>query len=79
MRCPHCGADSPDGMKFCGHCGAALGSICASCGTDNPAEFKFCGRCGAPLDAPGLRDGPRRSPICPVPKPRSRQARYPAK
>ena len=68
MRCPHCGADSPDGMKFCGHCGAALGLICASCGTDNPAEFKFCGRCGAPLDGSGLRERAAPEPYLPRPQ-----------
>jgi class 3 adenylate cyclase/tetratricopeptide (TPR) repeat protein len=56
MRCPHCGADSPAGMKFCGRCGAPLPAVCGACGASNPAEHKFCGRCGALLDAPGLQE-----------------------
>ncbi len=56
MRCPRCGADGPAGMKFCGQCGAALGTICPSCGSGNPPEHRFCGQCGAPLDRPGLSD-----------------------
>ncbi|MGC2523000.1 MAG: adenylate/guanylate cyclase domain-containing protein [Stellaceae bacterium] len=60
MRCPHCGADSPAGMRFCGQCGAPLPLVCRSCGAANPAEHKFCGQCGVPLDAPGLQDGAER-------------------
>ena len=60
MRCPHCGADSPAGMRFCGQCGASLPLVCRSCGAVNPAEHKFCGQCGVPLDAPGLQDGAER-------------------
>ena len=56
MRCPHCGADSPAGMKFCGRCGAPLPAVCGACGASNPAEHKFCGHCGALLDAPGLQE-----------------------
>jgi class 3 adenylate cyclase/tetratricopeptide (TPR) repeat protein len=36
-------------MKFCGNCGAALGSRCPRCGLENPPEFKFCGECGMSL------------------------------
>jgi class 3 adenylate cyclase/tetratricopeptide (TPR) repeat protein len=54
MKCARCQADNPAGMKFCGQCGARLGSACAACGAENPAEFRFCGQCGAPLDrSPG--------------------------
>jgi class 3 adenylate cyclase/tetratricopeptide (TPR) repeat protein len=53
MRCAQCSADSPEGMKFCGQCGAALASACPSCGAANPPEHKFCGQCGKPLDLPG--------------------------
>jgi len=55
MRCPHCGADSPAGMKSCGQCGARLASGCPSCGASNPPDHKFCGQCGTPLEA-GLRE-----------------------
>lgn len=52
MNCPACGADTPDGIKFCGECGARLPSTphrCAACGFENPGHFKFCGECGSPL------------------------------
>src|SRR5262249_37740184 len=54
MKCPECGADSPSGMKFCGHCGAPLGFTCPS---SNPPEHRFCGQCGASLDRSGRREG----------------------
>jgi class 3 adenylate cyclase/tetratricopeptide (TPR) repeat protein len=54
MKCPECSSDSPPGMKFCGQCGAKLGSVCAQCGTESPPGFKFCGECGSPLGGPKL-------------------------
>src|SRR5438132_10821335 len=72
MRCSRCRAESPPGMKFCGHCGAPLGRVCPSCGADNPRTHRFCGQCGASLDGPGPQNtvsasvtpefGPRRAP-----------------
>jgi hypothetical protein len=52
MKCSPCGADNPAGLKFCGQCGAALGTACPSCGAGNPPGHRFCGQCGAPLYAP---------------------------
>jgi class 3 adenylate cyclase/tetratricopeptide (TPR) repeat protein len=49
MRCASCGADNPDGMKFCGNCAAPLHNRCPRCGFENPPGFKFCGECAAPL------------------------------
>src|SRR5271170_4689376 len=49
MRCSGCATENPAGMKFCGNCGAALGSRCPRCGLENPPEFKFCGECGMSL------------------------------
>src|SRR6266542_915581 len=49
MTCTGCGAKNPDGMKFCGTCGASLTTACPACAFDNPAGFRFCGRCGGPL------------------------------
>src|SRR5215475_2510247 len=49
MRCPSCGFDNPEGMKFCGECAAPLQNRCPQCGFDNPPRFKFCGECAAPL------------------------------
>ena len=62
MRCSRCGSDCPAGMKFCGQCGASLGSKCPSCGADNPPEHKFCGHCGARFAAPGLRESAAPNP-----------------
>src|SRR5262245_7278186 len=58
MRCPQCGHDNPDGVKFCGECGTRFDSRCPSCGTDNPSANKFCHQCGqalAPPPAPAAR------------------------
>src|SRR5215510_13183135 len=49
MRCPSCGFDNPEGMKFCGGCAAPLQNRCPQCGFDNPPRFKFCGECATPL------------------------------
>jgi hypothetical protein len=49
MRCPSCGVDTPEGMNFCGRCGAKLAQSCLRCGFENPPGFAFCGRCGTPL------------------------------
>ncbi|MBI3301421.1 MAG: zinc ribbon domain-containing protein [Deltaproteobacteria bacterium] len=49
MRCPSCGFDNPEGMKFCGECAAPLKNRCPNCGFENPPRFKFCGECAAPL------------------------------
>jgi class 3 adenylate cyclase/tetratricopeptide (TPR) repeat protein len=67
MRCPGCGADNSAGMRFCGQCGAPLGSACPSCGASNPAEHKFCGQCGAPLGGLIKRDGASLEPHTPKP------------
>src|SRR5215510_4103529 len=49
MHCPSCGQDNPEGMKFCGECGAPFKHRCSQCGFENPPRFKFCGDCGATL------------------------------
>ena len=54
MRCPSCGVDTPEGMNFCGRCGAKLAQSCLRCGFENPPGFAFCGRCGTPLTGPAL-------------------------
>ncbi len=58
MNCPKCQAGNPDGMKFCGECGAKLERVCPRCHFPNPPQFKFCGQCGhdltPPKEAPSL-------------------------
>jgi uncharacterized membrane protein YvbJ len=55
MKCPNCGAENPEGQKFCGGCGrnlhgphqARLGLVkCPNCGFDNPEGKRFCAACG---------------------------------
>ncbi len=49
IACATCGAENPDGQRFCGSCGAALAAGCSVCGTTNPPGQRFCGDCGSPL------------------------------
>jgi class 3 adenylate cyclase len=48
MRCPSCGFENPEGMKFCGQCASPLDRRCPQCGFDNPPGFAFCGQCATP-------------------------------
>ena len=52
MQCPKCQFENPEGIKFCGECGAKLERICSSCNSSNPLQFKFCGECGHKLEVP---------------------------
>jgi predicted ATPase/class 3 adenylate cyclase len=49
MRCPSCGFETPEGLKFCNDCGTPLRMLCAQCGFANQPQAKFCGACGAAL------------------------------
>ena len=50
LICERCGfEDNPDGMNFCGRCGAPLGTQCPRCGLYNPPGQSVCKRCAAPL------------------------------
>jgi polyisoprenyl-phosphate glycosyltransferase len=73
MRCSRCRADNSAGMKFCGQCGAPLGSACPSCGAANPSDNRFCGQCGAALDRLGLQEFAAPEPY--LPRPRDTEAR----
>lgn len=67
-KCTNCGADLPDGAKFCGGCGTATPApapaapaklFCGNCGTELTPGTKFCGNCGAaPNATPGAAPAP---------------------
>lgn len=50
-KCPNCGAEVAQGLKFCGECGTkiAVKNNCPNCGAENPPGMKFCGECGTKL------------------------------
>jgi class 3 adenylate cyclase/predicted ATPase len=56
MKCPKCQFENPEGIKFCGECGAKLDKICPECNFPNPLQFKFCGECGHNLTTPSEPD-----------------------
>jgi len=60
MKCQQCNFDNPEGMKFCGECGAKLDLVCPGCKFSNPSSFKFCGNCGHNL-TPSSEPPPRES------------------
>ena len=65
MTCAVCGGENPAGKRFCGDCGAPLGSACPSCGAENPPDKRFCGDCGAALRAAAAvaAPSPREAPV----------------
>ena len=71
MRCSNCGAENPQGLKFCNECAAPLGRRCSKCGFENAPTAKFCGECAAPLNIP---EGSGRSPAVAVSIPTIRVA-----
>jgi hypothetical protein len=50
-RCPNCGHQNPEGVKFCQECGTKLVPAgpkhCTSCGAELAPGTRFCGECGA--------------------------------
>ena len=49
MKCPNCGEENAEEMKFCGNCGTKLPepmNHCPNCNKDWPITLKFCGECG---------------------------------
>jgi hypothetical protein len=49
LKCSKCQFENPEGMNFCGGCGAKLDKPCSGCSHANPPQFKFCGKCGQSL------------------------------
>jgi ribosomal protein L40E len=54
--CAKCGAENPQGSKFCANCGGPLSVQspllaikCTKCGTENIPGSKFCVSCGSPM------------------------------
>src|SRR5260370_32165790 len=62
MHCFSCGAENPDGLKFCNECGAPLKRRCPTCDFDNAPTAKFCGECAASLTVPASRLDPPKAP-----------------
>jgi len=65
MKCPKCGHENPERVKFCNGCGAELKSelVCPQCGQKNPQGSKFCNECGHALVEPALQPPPPPSPM----------------
>ncbi len=49
MECSACGAQNPEGKRFCADCGSVLVDLCPRCASVNPPGKKFCGECGTGL------------------------------
>src|SRR5271170_5038221 len=67
MHCSACGAENPEGLKFCEQCAAPFRRHCLRCGFDNSPAARFCGECAAPLQgaagtAPAAPSAPGRAP-----------------
>ena len=58
MTCPSCQASTPDGSRFCSHCGTPLVVLCEACATPNPRGSRFCALCGLPLEPVAPVRGP---------------------
>jgi class 3 adenylate cyclase/tetratricopeptide (TPR) repeat protein len=49
MKCPKCGSDNREGIKFCEECGEKMEMTCPECGTKIVMGKNFCGECGHKL------------------------------
>src|SRR5439155_17308921 len=62
MRCVNCGAENPEGLKFCNECAAPFKRQCDKCGFENAPAAKFCGECATPLNLPSTDRPSARAP-----------------
>lgn len=55
--CNYCGAELPDGARFCHMCGKTVQHkpICPKCQAELPEGSRFCSFCGASLEAGGSK------------------------
>jgi class 3 adenylate cyclase/tetratricopeptide (TPR) repeat protein len=52
MKCPKCKFEIPEGLTFCGKCGAKLEKVCPKCNFSNSFDYSYCGKCGHDLGLP---------------------------
>lgn len=69
MKCPQCGKELKDSVKFCGGCGKSIPApaACPSCNTPNVPSAKFCKGCGKPITdahAPTTTSAPAPVGVC---------------
>ena len=78
VKCPRCGALSPESKKFCADCGQDLSKngqkdektpeiICSACGAVMSPQMKFCAQCGAKYNPCPIcgADMPEGAAVCP--------------
>jgi class 3 adenylate cyclase/tetratricopeptide (TPR) repeat protein len=55
MQCSRCQHHNRSQARYCGECGAALGSLCPDCGSKLEHGSKFCDWCGASVAGTRVR------------------------
>jgi class 3 adenylate cyclase len=64
MHCSACGAENPEGLKFCEQCAAPFKRRCLRCGFENSPAARFCGECATPLQgAAGTASATKSAPV----------------
>lgn len=71
MQCPACGANNPQGARFCLECGTRLPIICPVCQSPNLPTARFCNQCGTRLAATAGQPQPASTPASSPPLPTS--------